>query len=81
MVAHNSKAETRSKYDLLFPEIEEVLGPAPTFRPCTLVWQDVSVHINLKNRKLKRLVNNGKLFLSVLYIFFIYHCIEIANPP
>ncbi|XP_075969242.1 ATP-binding cassette transporter scarlet isoform X2 [Anticarsia gemmatalis] len=50
--------DPRSKYDLLFPEIEEVLGPSPTFRPCTLVWRDVTVHTKLKDGKLKRLVNN-----------------------
>ena len=64
MFPHHSKAkDTRSKYDQLFPEIEEVLGPAPTFRPCTIVWRDVTVHTKLKDGKLKRLANNGKFFL------------------
>lgn len=43
-----------------FPEIEEVLGPTPTFTPSTLVWRDVTVHTKLKDGKLKRLVNGGK---------------------
>ncbi|KAH9629424.1 hypothetical protein HF086_013338 [Spodoptera exigua] len=59
MIPHNSKSkESSSKYDQLFPEIEEVLGPSPTFRPCTLVWRDLTVHTKLKDGKLKRLVNN-----------------------
>ncbi|KAI5634673.1 ABC-2 type transporter domain-containing protein [Phthorimaea operculella] len=41
-----------SKCDPLF------LGSTPLPRPCTLVWRDVSVHITLKDGKLKRLVNN-----------------------
>ncbi|XP_026501599.1 protein scarlet [Vanessa tameamea] len=39
-------------------EVEELLGTSPVLRPCTLVWRDVSVHIKLKDGKLKRLVNN-----------------------
>ncbi|XP_026329157.1 protein scarlet [Hyposmocoma kahamanoa] len=49
---------SRSKYDPLYPEVEEFLGSAPAPRPCTLVWRDLSVHIKLKGGKLKRLVNN-----------------------
>ncbi|PZC81523.1 hypothetical protein B5X24_HaOG200333 [Helicoverpa armigera] len=60
MIPHNTKnKDPGSKFDLLFPEIEEVLGPSPTFRPCTLVWRDLTVHTKLKDGKLKRLVNNG----------------------
>ncbi|KAF9822317.1 hypothetical protein SFRURICE_017592 [Spodoptera frugiperda] len=59
MIPHSSKSKDPiSKYDQLFPEIEEVLGPSPTFRPCTLVWRDLTVHTKLKDGKLKRLVNN-----------------------
>ncbi|CAH2990877.1 unnamed protein product [Chilo suppressalis] len=48
----------RSKYDPLFPEVEEMLGPTITQQPCTLVWRDLSVHVKLKGGSLKRLVNN-----------------------
>ncbi|XP_050345027.1 protein scarlet-like [Nymphalis io] len=48
-----------SKYDEpMFAEVEELLGTSPATRPCTLVWRDLSVHIKLKDGKLKRLVNN-----------------------
>ncbi|KAL4714066.1 hypothetical protein ACJJTC_008420 [Scirpophaga incertulas] len=47
-----------SKYDPLFPEVEEVLGPTLTQQPCTLVWRDLSVHVKPKGGHLKRLVNN-----------------------
>nr|QHN70710.1 scarlet [Limenitis arthemis astyanax] len=48
-----------SKYDEpMFDEVEELLGASSAPRPCTLVWQDVTVHIKLKHGKLKRLVNN-----------------------
>ncbi|CAH2217352.1 jg5661 [Pararge aegeria aegeria] len=47
------------KYDEpLFDEVEELLGASPAPRPCTLVWRDLSVHVKLKDGKLKRLVNN-----------------------
>ncbi|KAI8435267.1 hypothetical protein MSG28_003606 [Choristoneura fumiferana] len=49
---------SRSKYDPLFPEVEEVLGPTHAPPPCTLVWRDLAVHVTLKDGKLKRLVNN-----------------------
>ncbi|XP_028178626.1 protein scarlet isoform X1 [Ostrinia furnacalis] len=49
---------TRAKYEPLFPEVEEVLGPTPAQLPCTLVWRDLSVHIRVKGGALKRLVNN-----------------------
>ncbi|OWR47211.1 scarlet [Danaus plexippus plexippus] len=41
-----------------FDEVEELLGSSSSPAPCTLVWRDVTVHIKLKNGKLKRLVNN-----------------------
>ncbi|CAK1552568.1 unnamed protein product [Leptosia nina] len=41
-----------------FAEVEELLGTSPSPRPCTLVWRDVTVHIKLKDGKLKRLVNS-----------------------
>ncbi|NP_001243922.1 scarlet [Bombyx mori] len=46
------------KYDSLYPEVEEVFGVPRSPRPCTLVWRDVTVHVKLKNGRLKRLVNN-----------------------
>ncbi|XP_072943704.1 protein scarlet [Epargyreus clarus] len=49
---------TRTKHEDSFPEVEELLGTTPQARPCTLVWRDVSVHVKLKDGKLKRLVNN-----------------------
>lgn len=50
---------SETHYDPLFPEVQEVLGGIHPSRPCTLVWRDLSVHIKLKDGKLKRLVNNG----------------------
>ncbi|XP_052737501.1 protein scarlet-like [Bicyclus anynana] len=48
-----------SKYDEpLFDEVEELLGASSAPRPCTLVWRDLTVHVKLKDGKLKRLVNN-----------------------
>ncbi|CAG5011888.1 unnamed protein product [Parnassius apollo] len=44
--------------DPFFEEFEEVYGTTQPSRPCTLVWRDVSVHVKLKDGKLKRLVNN-----------------------
>ncbi|CAH2086782.1 unnamed protein product [Euphydryas editha] len=50
---------TQTKYDEpLLSEVEELLGTSPAPRSCTLVWRDLSVHIKLKDGKLKRLVNN-----------------------
>nr|XP_013190064.1 unnamed protein product [Amyelois transitella] len=46
------------KFDPLHPEVEDILGSSQSPRPCTLVWRDLSVHIKLKDGKLKRLVNN-----------------------
>ncbi|XP_045491217.1 protein scarlet [Colias croceus] len=43
---------------LEFAEVEELLGTSPAPRPCTLVWRDLTVHIKLKEGKLKRLVNS-----------------------
>lgn len=53
------KSSVRSKYDSLFPEVEEILGSTHVPRPSTLVWRDVSIHITQKDGKLKRLINNG----------------------
>ncbi|KPJ07918.1 Protein scarlet [Papilio machaon] len=41
-----------------FQEVEELLGSTQPQQPCTLVWRDLSVHVKLKDGKLKRLVNN-----------------------
>ncbi|CAH2074506.1 unnamed protein product, partial [Iphiclides podalirius] len=49
---------TARKGEQLFQEVEELLGTTQPSRPCTLVWRDVSVHVKLKDGKLKRLVNN-----------------------
>ncbi|KAJ0180332.1 hypothetical protein K1T71_003736 [Dendrolimus kikuchii] len=49
---------TETQYDPLSSEVQEVLGGIHPSRPCTLVWRDLSVHIKLKDGKLKRLVNN-----------------------
>lgn len=52
------KENEDSRYAALFPEIEEVLGPSPTFTASTLVWRDVTVFTKLRDGKLKRLVNS-----------------------
>ncbi|XP_041977735.1 protein scarlet-like [Aricia agestis] len=49
---------TWPKGDPVHGELEEVLGSTPSSRPCSLVWRDVTVHIKLKDGKLKRLVNS-----------------------
>ncbi|XP_048479461.1 protein scarlet [Plutella xylostella] len=49
---------TRSKYDPLYPEVEELFGGGGSPAPCTLVWRDLSVHVKQKDGRMKRLVNN-----------------------
>lgn len=60
MFSTNTKSGKDSSFDHQIPELEEVLGPTSTKLPCTLVWTDVTVHVKLKDGKLKRLVNSGE---------------------
>ncbi|CAK1582282.1 unnamed protein product [Parnassius mnemosyne] len=53
-----NKKRPLPKEDLFFEEFEDIMGTPQPSRPCTLVWRDVSVHVKLKDGKLKRLVNN-----------------------
>ncbi|XP_059060710.1 protein scarlet-like [Achroia grisella] len=57
-IIYTEKRSRPTKYDPLYPEVEEVLGTSHAPRPCTLVWRDLSVHIKQKDGRLKRLVNN-----------------------
>lgn len=70
--------DPKSKYDALYPEIEEVLGPTQNFEPCTLVWRDLTVHVKLKDGKQKRLVNNGMFYLINTLTLFSFFSINSA---
>lgn len=54
----DSKRTTTTKYDPLYPEVEEVFGVPHAPMPCTLVWRDLMVHVKVKRGKLKRIINN-----------------------
>ncbi|KAG6442179.1 hypothetical protein O3G_MSEX002217 [Manduca sexta] len=54
----DNKRTVSTKYDPLYPEVEEVFGVPHAPMPCTLVWRDLMVHVKVKRGKLKRIINN-----------------------